>query len=202
VSAIRSFAVTWDYRCPFARNAHEHLLAGLDAGAPWDVRFLPFSLEQAHVEEGGKPVWEEADRHPGLVANLAGVVVRDRMPRSFRQVHGALFSARHDDAVDLRDRSVLAKVLDAAGVDGAGVLSEVDAGWPLETLAADHTESVAKHEVFGVPTFIVGDNAVFVRLMDRPAGDSDLAVRTVEKVLELIDGWPEVNEFKHTRATR
>ena len=25
----RSFSVTWDYRCPFARNAHEHVVAGL-----------------------------------------------------------------------------------------------------------------------------------------------------------------------------
>ena len=27
-----SFGVTFDYRCPFARNAHEHLVAGLQAG--------------------------------------------------------------------------------------------------------------------------------------------------------------------------
>jgi len=37
-----TFAVTWDYRCPFARNAHEHVLTALDAGADWDVRFVPF----------------------------------------------------------------------------------------------------------------------------------------------------------------
>ncbi len=48
----RSFAVTWDYRCPFARNAHEHVVAGLEAGADWEVDFLPFSLNQMHVEEG------------------------------------------------------------------------------------------------------------------------------------------------------
>ena len=29
---MTAFSVTWDYRCPFARNAHEHVLAGLDAG--------------------------------------------------------------------------------------------------------------------------------------------------------------------------
>jgi hypothetical protein len=44
-----AFAVTWDYRCPFARNAHEHVLDGLAAGAEWDVTFLPFSLGQVHV---------------------------------------------------------------------------------------------------------------------------------------------------------
>ena len=32
-----TFAVTWDYRCPFARNAHEHVVTGLQGGADWDV---------------------------------------------------------------------------------------------------------------------------------------------------------------------
>ncbi len=198
----RSFAVTWDYRCPFARNAHEHLLTGLQGGAAWDVRFLVFSLEQAHVEEGGVPVWEEPDRHPGLVANLAGVVVRDRFPELFPAVHQALFSAHHDEGLDLRDRAIVAKTLDGAGADGAGVLSEVDAGWPLDVLKAEHTDAVQQFHVFGVPTFIAGDDAVFVRLMNRPDGDASLATSTVERVLELLGGWPELNEFKHTSIPR
>ena len=198
----KSFSVTWDYRCPFARNAHEHLLAGLAAGADWDVRFLVFSLEQAHVEDGGTPVWEEPDRHPGLVANLAGVAVRDRQPEQFFAVHEALFAARHDQALDLRDRSIVAKALDAAGVDGAGVLAEVDAGWPLERLKEEHTEAVNTYAVFGVPTFISGDEAVFVRLMNRPAGDGALATSTIDRVLDLSEGWLELNEFKRTKILR
>src|SRR5438874_13413158 len=63
-----SFAVTWDYRCPFARNAHEHLLTALEAGAPWDVTFSPFSLDQVHVEEGGTPVWEDPEKARNLLA--------------------------------------------------------------------------------------------------------------------------------------
>ena len=55
MEARRTFAVTWDYRCPFARNGHEHLLDGLEAGAPWDVEFVPFFLNQSHVPEGGVP---------------------------------------------------------------------------------------------------------------------------------------------------
>jgi hypothetical protein len=197
----RSFAVTWDYRCPFARNVHEHLLAGLDAGADWDVRFSAFSLDQAHVEEGGTPVWEEPDRHPGILANLAGIVVRDGMPERFPAVHRALFAARHDQALDLRDRSVVGAVLDAAGVDGAAVLADVDSGRPLKVLAAEHVDAVGKHDVFGVPTFIAGDRAAFVRLMNRP-GDPSGAVATVERLLDMLEGWPDLNEFKHTRARR
>jgi predicted DsbA family dithiol-disulfide isomerase len=198
----RSFSVTWDYRCPFARNAHEHLAAALEGGADFDVRFVVFSLEQAHVEEGGTPVWEEPDRHPGLTANLAGVVVRDRQPDKFLATHVALFTARHDDALDLRDRAVIAKVLDGAGADGASVLAEIDAGWPLEILRDEHTDAVQRLHVFGVPTFMTENDAVFVRLMNRPAGDSSLATSTIERVLELLDGWPQLNEFKRTAIPR
>lgn len=192
------FAVTWDYRCPFARIGHEHVLTGLSAGADWDVKFLAFSLDQTHVPEGGKPVWDEPERYPGLTANLAGIVVRDRAPEQFQAVHQALFSARHEQALDLRDRAIVAKVLDEAGVDGEGILAEVDKGWPLEVLRGEHTSAVERHQVFGVPTFIVGDRAVFVRLMRRPEGDADVARTTVERVLDLLTGWPELNEFKHT----
>jgi hypothetical protein len=198
----RSFSVTWDYRCPFARNAHEHLLAGLAGGADWDVRFLVFSLEQAHVGEGDTPVWEEPENHPGLVANLAGVVVRDRMPEHFLAVHGALFAARHDQGLDLRDPSVVGTALDSAGVDGAAVLAEVKDGWPLDVLRREHSDAVERQAVFGVPTFIADDDAVFVRLMHRPAGDTAVATSTIERVLDLIGGWPELNEFKHTAVLR
>jgi DSBA-like thioredoxin domain-containing protein len=198
----KSFAVTWDYRCPFARNAHEHLLSGLEGGADWDAEFKVFSLDQAHIEEGRPPVWEEPDRYPGLLANLAGVVVRDQDPGNFRGVHLALFAARHDQALDLRDREILGKVLDSSGVDGSGILSEIDSGRPLQVLEAEHTDAVERLGVFGVPTFISEDRAVFVRLMNRPADDAALAVSTIDRVLDLVDGWPELNEFKYTTISR
>src|SRR3954471_11428565 len=94
---LPSFAVTWDYRCPFARNAHEHLVAGLQAGADWDVTFLPFSLNQAHIEEGGTDVWDDPARADGLLATEVGIVARDTLPsEQFLKVHQALFTARHD----------------------------------------------------------------------------------------------------------
>lgn len=197
-----SFEVTWDYRCPFARNAHEHLVAALDAGAEWEVGFRVFALDQAHVQEGDPPVWEEPDRYPGLIANQAGIVVRDRQPEQFHRAHIALFAARHDRALDLRQREVVARALDDAGVDGAGVLSEIDAGWPLDVLRQEHSQSVESLDVFGVPTFIFGDRAVFVRLMDRPEGDAKKAISAIERVVELADIWPELNEFKYTRLNR
>lgn len=197
-----SFSVTWDYLCPFARNAHEHLVAALDDGAPWDVSFVPFSLMQAHVEEGGTPVWEEKDKPRGVLALEAGIVVRDRYPERFRAAHVAMFSARHDQGKELSDPAVVREVLESAGVPADAVFAEIAQGWPLEALRAEHEKSVADHEVFGVPTFIVGPSAAFVRLMTRPNGDAAGARVAVQRVLDLLSDHPELNEFKHTTIDR
>ena len=47
----QQFTVSFDYRCPFARNAHEAVVHGLQAGRDWDVRFVPLSLDQVHVAD-------------------------------------------------------------------------------------------------------------------------------------------------------
>ena len=51
----RTVSVNWEYRCPFVRNAHEHFLTGLHAGAEWDVRFVVFSLGQSHAKREEAP---------------------------------------------------------------------------------------------------------------------------------------------------
>ena len=196
------FTVTWDYRCPFARNAHEHLVVALRGGAPWDVELRPFSLDQVHVAEGGVDVWDDPAKAAGLLAMQAGIVVRDRLPERFLDVHLALFAARHDHGGDLRDEGVVAEVLAGRGVDPTEVLGHVTDGWPLETFRKEHERSVAEHGVFGVPTFIAGDRAAFVRVMDRPAGDVERARATVERVLGLVTAWPALNELKHTTIPR
>jgi hypothetical protein len=66
----------------------------------------------------------------------------------------------------------------------------------------EHEAAARDHKVWGVPTFVVGQEAAFVRLMDRPQGDAALATRSIERVLDLLGGWPELNEFKHTSIPR
>jgi 2-hydroxychromene-2-carboxylate isomerase len=200
--SLAPFAVTYDYRCPFARNAHEHLVEGLRAGAEWDVEFVPFSLSQVHVEEGATPVWDDPAKAKDLLAMEAGIVVREREPQHFPDVHLGLFAARHDQGLDLRDPGVIRQVLTQAGADAEAVLEAVEEGWPRQAFRKAHEQAVAEHSVFGVPTFVLGDAAVFVRTMTRPAGDGELARRTVEHVLSLITGHPDLNEFKHTRIAR
>jgi hypothetical protein len=197
-----SFAVTFDYRCPFARNVHEHLVSALQAGADWTVAFEPFSLTQSHIEKGEIPVWDAPERASDLMAIETGLVVRDLFPDRFLEVHIALFAARHDDGLDLRHESVLRRVLTDHGVDGDEVFAAIADGWPRQAFRKAHEAAVTDHQVFGVPTFISGDAAAFVRVMTRPDGDAELARTTIENVLELLDGHPEINEFKHTSISR
>jgi protein-disulfide isomerase-like protein with CxxC motif len=198
----RSFSVTWDYLCPFARNAHEHLVEALSGGAPWEVTFSPFSLVQAHVPEGDPPVWDGPEQAKGVLALQAGIVVRDRYPERFLEVHRALFAARHDEGKDLSDPDVISAVLSAHGVPADDVFDQVATGWPLKELRTSHEASVADHAVFGVPTFVVANQSVFVRLMTRPDGDSGASRAVLERVLDLITDHPEINELKHTTIPR
>ena len=196
-----SFAITVDYRCPYARIASDHVVTALRGGADWDVTFLPFSLSQNHVEDGEPSVWEQPDKDSGLVAMQASIAIRDTRPEHFLDAHHALFEHRHAAAGDLRERSVLTGVLAGVGVDTDAVWAEVDSGRPLATIEKEHTAFVESHEVWGVPTFIVGQRAVFVRLLDGPEGDGEVATRTIERVLDQIE-WPNLNEFKHTSIPR
>ncbi len=199
---MKQFAVTWDYRCPFARNAHEHIVTALADGADWKVEFLPFSLSQAHVPDGGTPVWEDPAKATDLLALGAGVVVRDRYPDRFLGAHDALFAARHDEGLDLRHPEVLAKVLDGVDLPGDEVVAQAAGADVVAELRRAHERAVDEWEVFGVPTFVLHDRAVFVRLMSRPRGDAQLARRTVESVLGLLDTMPELNEFKYTTISK
>ena len=192
----RSVAVTFDYLCPFARNAHEAVLAALREGADLDVRFVPFSLEQSHVEEGEAPVWETPvdQLRRGVRALAYGLAVRDEFPESFPDFHLAAFGARHDQGRRF-EADVLDEVVASVGLDVEAVRKVVDTGRPLEALAAEHTEAVDRWSVFGVPTFIAGDEAVFIRFMERGRVDD------LERALDMLE-WTRLNEFKRTTIAR
>jgi 2-hydroxychromene-2-carboxylate isomerase len=192
-----AFSVTWDYRCPFAYKVHDHLVEALEGGADWDISFVPFSLGQVHVADGEAPIWDHPEDDTGLLALQAGVVVRDRYPDRFLATHRALFRARHEEGRALRDREVVEAALTASGVDAAAVFEVIATGEPLETIRKEHEAAVAEHEVWGVPTFISGEHAAFTRLMDGPT-DAAASQAAIERIVDLLAGWPSLNEFKHT----
>jgi 2-hydroxychromene-2-carboxylate isomerase len=195
------FGITWDYRCPFARIVHKHIVDGLLDGADWKVDFVPFSLGQVHVEEGEAPIWERPQDDTGILALQAAVVVRDTMPDQFPVVHRALFEARHAEGAQLRDEPVLRGLLEANGVDPDPVFAEVASGRPLELIRDEHTRVATELDVWGVPTFMASGRAAFVRLMDLPADGAD-ARQSIERIVDMVINWSALNEFKHTSLDR
>ena len=195
-----SFAVSWDYRCPFARNAHEHVIAGLEAGADWEVTFLPFSLDQVHVADGDPDVFDVPEGRRSLAALAAGVAVRDHHPDQFLDFHRAMFSARHDKGRDIRDDSVVRAVLNEEGFDAESVMGRFDES--VDLIRDAHLGAVRDHDMFGVPTFVVRDRAVFVRLMDRAASDPKQSLAAIEGVLDIVRDMPNLNEYKFTKIPR
>jgi hypothetical protein len=197
-----SFGVTFDYRCPFARNAHEHLVEGLKAGADWDVQFLPFSLSQNKVGEGETSVWDEPEKDSGLLALQLGVAIRDTQSDRFLDAHLALFAIRHDHGKSQRDEAIIREALAGVGVDVEAAFAEVASGVPMKKVRDEHERGVAEHSVWGVPTFVAGDKAAFVRVMDRPRDGVHDPAKVIERLVGLLTGWPELNEFKHTSLSR
>ncbi len=196
------FGVNWDYRCPFARNIHEHLVTALKAGAPWEVEFIPFSLSQVHVEEDESPVWEDPTKEKDLYAVAAGLIAHRDFKEVFYDVHQDLFALRHDQAKDITDWNVLSSVFERYGLDPKAIMDEIKGGEILKVFRSKHEDSVEKYHVFGVPTFFIDDTATFARVMTRPKGDAKVARDTIEFILDTVIKHPEFNEIKHTQISR
>ena len=173
------------------------MIAAVRGGADLDIRYLAFSLDQVHVEEGEPPVWERPplERGTGVLALQWGIAVRDHFADKFFDFHIATFAARHDHALKLGHEDVVRDVAKQVGLDVDAVAAEVESGRPLKTLAEEHTEAVKRWNVFGVPTFIEDDTAVFIRFMERDN------LEDVDRALDLLP-WTRLNEYKHTRVPR
>ena len=127
--------------------------------------------------------------------------MRDKQPERFLDAHEALFALRHDHGGHLRDEEQVRDTLESVGVDVEAVFGTIASGKALEIVRKEHEAGVASHHVWGVPTFVVGEEASFVRLMDRPQGDGAYATTTIDRIVDLLD-WPNLNEFKHTSIRR
>ena len=197
---IRSFAVSFDYRCPFANILHQHLITALRDGAAFDVEFVPWTLSQGHRLDGELDVWDDTAKFDQLVALAAGVSVRDQQPERFLDAHGALFSARHGGGIRLATLDEVTQVLDAVGVNRDLLISDLESKRPFRVIGESYRR-FERYEAFGVPTVVVGESAVFIRYMNSPNGDDSASTELIESFLTMIVEQPALNEFKHTRLS-
>jgi len=62
-------------------------------------------------------------------------------------------------------------------------------------IAASHKE-FDRFEAFGVPTFVVNDDATFVRYMSEPSDDPAASVGLMTTLLAMMTNRVDLNEFQ------
>jgi 2-hydroxychromene-2-carboxylate isomerase len=113
----------------------------------WVSRYgVPFQMNP-HVFKGD----------PSLVLRGALVAQKQGAEDAYNR---AIFGAYWIEGLDVNDRALLAKRLDAMGLDGKAILKTADESAYGERLEKN-TELAAGRGVFGSPTFIVGDDHFF-----------------------------------------
>lgn len=196
---MTSFGLTYDYRCPFAKNIHLHVARALAAGADFNVEFIPWTMSQGYRAPDAPDVWDDPQRDAEHLALAVSVSVRDEQPEYFLSAHEALFRARHERAIRLVTLEEIGAVLTPAGVDVDKVAADLATRRPHRVIGESFRE-MQRYDAFGVPTFVVGSDATFVRYMTPPTTDDAASIGVIESLVALIGTRPELNEFKHTRV--
>jgi hypothetical protein len=195
---MTSFELSYDYRCPFAKNIHLHVLKALGAGADFEVHFVPWTMSQGYKVEGAPDAWNDPEFDDDLLSLAVSISVRDQQPEFFLAAHEALFRARHEQAIRLVTFDEIDSVLGPLGVDLDQVRRDVASRRPHEVIGKSY-EEFSTYEAFGVPTFVVNGDATFVRYMSAPTDDAQSSVKIIESLVTLMVLQPDLNEFKHTR---
>jgi len=194
-----SFHLSYDYRCPFAKNMHLHVLSALRAGADFDVTFVPWAMGQGHRMPGAPDVWDDPKQDSHNLALAVSASIRDNQPELFLVTHEALFRARHEQAKNLRNVDEIEEILSPLGVDMAAVRDDLASRRPFHVLG-ESFRFMERFDAFGVPTFVVNDDATFVRYMQPPTDDDAASIEVVRSLVTMMTTNANVNEFKHTKV--
>ena len=196
---MHHFELSYDYRCPFAKNIHLHVVTALRAGADFEVTFVPWTMSQGYKMDGAPDVWEDPSRDPELLSLAVSTSIRDLQPEHFLDAHEALFRARHERALRLVTRDEISEALAATAVDLSAAFDDVDSRRPHKVIGESFAE-FERYDAFGVPTFVVDGDATFVRYMTVPSDDAAASIALIESLVTLMSTKRDLNEFKHTKV--
>lgn len=192
-----------DFLCPWARIGALWLRNVEKEGAVgYDIEWKSFSLENINLPEDASAdeLWATATERRGLIPAAAAKWIQTQAPESFGAYLQTMFDARHVDKEKIGRAEVTEKILNAVGLDGTAIVSEItgESKW-LEAARADHDEA-NELGIFGVPTFVFPDaQPVFVRLLE--ITDGDRAVDIYGKVRTSAQD-PLIHEMKRPAGLR
>jgi DSBA-like thioredoxin domain len=196
---VLSFQLSYDYRCPFAKNIHLHVITALRAGADFDVTFVPWTMSQGYRADGSPDTWDDPTRDPEHLALAVSASIRDLFPERFLDAHEALFRARHERAIRLINEDEITRALEGVDLDLRSIFEDVASRRPYKVIGESFRE-FERYDAFGVPTFVVGGDATFVRYMNPPSDDVAASISLIESLVSLMSSQSALNEFKHTKV--
>jgi hypothetical protein len=196
---VKPFLLSYDYRCPFAKNIHLHVIDALRAGADFDVTFVPWTMSQGYRSENAPDVWDDPERDPELLSLAVSTSVHDLMPEKFLDAHEALFRARHERAIRLVTEAEIATALEGLDLDLTAIFDDVASRRPHKVIG-EWFRQFERYQAFGVPTFVVDGDATFVRYMNPPTSDPSASITLIESLVTLMSDQSALNEFKHTQV--
>jgi hypothetical protein len=194
-----AFQLSYDYRCPFAKNIHLHVVTALRAGADFDVTFVPWTMSQGYCGDGAPDVWDDPARDAEHLALAVSTSIRDLMPERFLDAHEALFRARHERAIRLVNEREITEALGGLQLDLQPIFEDVASRRPHKVIGESFRD-FERYEAFGVPTFVVDGDATFVRYMNPPTDDPKASIAVIESLITLMSNESALNEFKHTKV--
>lgn len=195
-----TFDLSYDYRCPFAKNIHLHVVNALRAGADFNVTFVPWTMSQGYRAEGATDTWDDTSRDAEHLALAVSTSIRDLASQHFLDAHEALFRARHERAIRLVNEREIAQALEGLGLDLGAIFEDVASRRPHKVMGESFRE-FERYEAFGVPTFVVEGDATFVRYMNPPTKDASASIALIESLVTLMSDQSALNEFKHTKVS-
>ena len=195
--SLPAFKLSYDYRCPFAKNIHLHVITALRSGANFDVTFAPWTMSQNHRASGGPNVWDDPAKDSELLSLAYSTSIRDQQPQHFLDAHEALFRGRHERGIRLITHEEIAEVLRDTKVDVAAARADVESRRPHAVIGETFQE-FERYQAFGVPTFVVDGDATFVRYMKPPSDDAANSTQIITSLVTLMADSADLNEFKHT----
>ena len=196
---MKPFILSYDYRCPFAKIIHLHVIEALRAGANFDVTFVPWTMSQGYRDEGALDEWDDPASDSQLLSLAVSTSVQTLMPERFLDVHEALFRARHDRGIRLVSESEIATALEGLDLDLTAIFEDVASRRPHKVIGEWFRE-FERYDAFGVPTFVIDGDATFVRYMNPPTDDPQASIALIESLVTLMSDQSALNEFKHTKV--
>ncbi|HEY5010457.1 MAG TPA: DsbA family protein [Acidimicrobiales bacterium] len=196
---MKPFLLSYDYRCPFAKIIHLHVIEALRAGANFDVTFVPWTMSQGYRDGGALDEWDDPSSDSQLLSLAVSTSVQTLMPERFLDVHEALFRARHDRGIRLISESEIATALEGLDLDLTAIFEDVASRRPHKVIGEWFRE-FERYDAFGVPTFVIDGDATFVRYMNPPTDDPQASIALIESLVTLMSDQSALNEFKHTKV--